>query len=73
LEAATDIPSPQSDSSMRTNVQLTMMTAKLEKGESLSPAQLLEDWIAHGKVDDQETHLLERVVNVLDNNPEVVA
>ncbi|CAD5270541.1 conserved hypothetical protein [Alteromonas sp. 38] len=73
LEAATDIPSPKSDSSMRTNVQLTMMTAKLEKGESLSPAQLLEDWIAHGKVDDQETHLLERVVNVLDNNPEVVA
>ena len=73
LEAATDIPSPESDSSMRTNVQLTMMTAKLEKGESLSPGQLLEDWIAHGKVDDQETHLLERVVNVLDNNPEVVA
>ena len=73
LEAATDIASPESDSSMRTNVQLTMMTAKLEKGESLSPAQLLEDWIAHGKVADQETHLLERVVNVLDNNPEVVA
>ena len=73
LEAATDLPSPESDSSMRTNVQLAMMTAKLEKGESLSPAQLLEDWIAHGKVDDQETHLLERIVNVLDNNPEVVA
>ncbi|MDO6567656.1 DUF349 domain-containing protein [Alteromonas sp. 1_MG-2023] len=73
LEAATDIPSPEHDSSMRTNVQLTMMTAKLEKGESLSPAQLLEDWIAHGKVDDEDTHLLERVVNVLDNNPEVVA
>eukprot|EP01093_Parvamoeba_rugata_P014473 TRINITY_DN46_c0_g1_i1.p1 TRINITY_DN46_c0_g1~~TRINITY_DN46_c0_g1_i1.p1 ORF type:complete len:943 (+),score=216.31 TRINITY_DN46_c0_g1_i1:26303-29131(+) len=73
LEVASDLPSPDSDNSARTNVQLSMMTARLEKGESVSANELLERWIGHGAIDNEEKALLDRVIHVIDNKPEVLA
>jgi len=72
LETASNRPSPASDSNMRTDVQLSMMTAKLEKGEHVSATQLLEAWIAQGEVNSDDGHLLARVIEVIDKTPEVV-
>ena len=72
LEVVVDVPSPASDSSMRTDVQLRMMTAKLERGDSVSAQQLLEDWIAHGSVSKDEEPLLARVIHIIETQPEIV-
>lgn len=72
LEAATDTPSPAVDSSLRTDVQLSMMTAKLEQGETIDASDLLADWLALGKVDSLEAPLLSRVINVIEAQPELL-
>lgn len=73
LEVACDIQSPDSDSSLRTNVQLQMMTAKLENGESSSASELLSQWLLCGEITQEDEHLTQRLINVVENNPEVVA
>lgn len=72
LEAATDMPTPSKDSALRTDVQLSMMTAKLERGEVITADDLFEQWLAHGYVSDTEQGLLERVEQVLSAKPEIV-
>ncbi|NDV90619.1 DUF349 domain-containing protein [Alteromonas sp. 345S023] len=72
LEAVTDMPSPAADSSMRTDVQLSMMTAKLEQGETIDASDLLEDWIAIGAVENHEQPLLTRVIKVIEAQPELL-
>ena len=73
LEVACDVPSPESDSSTRTSVQLQMMTAKLESGESASASELLSQWLSHGNISAEEEHLKQRIINVIQTNPEVVS
>ena len=73
LEVSLDLPSPDADASIRSSVQLQMMTAKLEQGESTSAAEILSDWLALGEVDEAEKGLMQRVVSVLDTHPEVLA
>ncbi len=73
LEVACDVPSPESDSSTRTSVQLQMMTAKLENGESASASELLSQWLSHGDISAEEEHLKQRIINVIQTNPEVVS
>jgi hypothetical protein len=73
LEVACDVPSPESESSTRTSVQLQMMTAKLENGESASASELLSQWLSHGNISAEEEHLKQRIINVIQTNPEVVS
>jgi hypothetical protein len=73
LEVATDMPSPQSDASIRSSVQLQIMTAKLEQGEAPDAAALLSDWILVGPIENADKALVSRVTNVLASHPEVVA
>ncbi|GEA13014.1 DUF349 domain-containing protein [Alteromonas sp. KUL49] len=72
LEAAVDLPTPSEDSTLRTDVQLSMMTAKLERGEIATADLLFEKWLAHGAVSKAEEGLLERIEQVLAANPEIV-
>jgi len=73
LEVASGMPSPQSDASVRSSVQLQMMTAKLELGEAPEAEEILRDWLLHGEVKKSESGLLQRVVTIINNNPSVLA
>jgi exonuclease SbcC len=73
LEVASGMPSPQSDASVRSSVQLQMMTAKLELGEAPEAEEILHDWLLHGEVKKSESGLLQRVVTIINNNPSVLA
>ena len=73
LEVASGMPSPQSDASVRSSVQLQMMTAKLEQGEAPEAQEILSDWLQHGEVKEDESGLLQRVVTIIDNNPSMLA
>tara|TARA_Y100000296_G_scaffold26325_1_gene30980 strand:- start:5541 stop:8387 length:2847 start_codon:yes stop_codon:yes gene_type:complete len=73
LEASVDLPSPSSDTSIRSSVQLQMMTAKLEKGEALAPDELLFQWLTVDTLDTIEDSFARRVVAVIEKYPEVVA
>lgn len=73
LEVASGMPSPQSDVSVRSSVQLQMMTAKLEQGEAPEAQEILSDWLQHGEVKEDESGLLQRVVTIIDNNPSMLA
>lgn len=64
------MPTPEADANLRTDVQLTMMTAKLEHGEQVDPVQLLEDWVAIGDITADEGALVERVIAVVNARPE---
>ena len=70
LEAVAEMPTPEADANLRTDVQLTMMTAKLEHGEQVDPVQLLEDWVAIGDITADEGALVERVIAVVNARPE---
>ncbi|BFT30005.1 hypothetical protein D210916BOD24_11810 [Alteromonas sp. D210916BOD_24] len=73
LEVATQMPSPDSDASVRSSVQLQMMTAKLEQGEAQTATDILTQWIGYDKVEQAEQALVGRVIVVLNAHPEVVA
>ena len=70
LEAVAEMPTPEADANLRTDVQLTMMTAKLEHGEQVDPVRLLEDWVAVGDIIEDEGALVERVIEVVNARPE---
>ena len=73
LEVASDMPSPQADASIRSSVQLQMMTAKLEQGKAPEAEEILSDWLQHGEVKEGESGLLQRVITIIDKNPGVLA
>ncbi|QJR82450.1 DUF349 domain-containing protein [Alteromonas pelagimontana] len=60
LEVTLGVVSPQSAASQRQDVQLALMTAKLEKGESTRAEDVIEAWLSHGPVKADEKPLLER-------------
>ena len=73
LEVATDMPSPAADASIRSSVQLQMMTAKLEQGQAATAPDILADWLSFDVLCEKDKHLAQRVVAVIDAYPEVVA
>jgi hypothetical protein len=73
LEVATGMPSPDADASIRSSVQLQMMTSKLEQGEAATAPDILADWLSYDSISEEDNHLLQRVVSVIDAHPEIVA
>ncbi|MGE6418350.1 DUF349 domain-containing protein [Alteromonas macleodii] len=73
LEVATGMPSPDADASIRSSVQLQMMTSKLEQGEAATAPDILADWLSYDSIREEDNHLLQRVVSVIDAHPEIVA
>ncbi|MFD3350826.1 DUF349 domain-containing protein [Alteromonas macleodii] len=73
LEVATGMPSPDADASIRSSVQLQMMTSKLEQGEAATAPDILADWLSYDSISEEDNHLLQRVVSVIDTHPEIVA
>ena len=73
LEVATGMPSPDADASIRSSVQLQMMTSKLEQGEAATAPDILADWLSYDSISEEDNHLLQRVVSVIDAYPEIVA
>ncbi|MCZ4239933.1 DUF349 domain-containing protein [Alteromonas macleodii] len=73
LEVATGMPSPEADASIRSSVQLQMMTSKLEQGEAATAPDILADWLSYDSISEEDNHLLQRVVSVIDTHPEIVA
>ena len=73
LEVATDMPSPAADASIRSSVQLQMMTAKLEQGQAATAPDILADWLSFDVLCEKDKHLAQRVIAVIDAYPEVVA
>jgi hypothetical protein len=61
LEIIGNIDSPLDDAGLRKAVQLEMMAAKLEEGESQDKETLLKDWIKLGPLSANEQVLLPRV------------
>ena len=72
LEVATGMPSPDADASIRSSVQLQMMTSKLEQGEAATAPDILADWLSYDSISEEDSHLLQRVVSVIDAHPEIV-
>lgn len=73
LEVATGMPSPDADASIRSSVQLQMMTSKLEQGEAATASDILADWLSYESINKADNDLLQRVVAVISAHPEIVA
>lgn len=73
LEVAAGVPSPDADASIRSSVQLQMMTSKLEQGEAATASDILADWLSYDSIDKADKNLIQRVVAVIGANPEIVA
>ena len=73
LEVASNMPSPNAETSIRSSVQLQMMTAKLEQGEAATASEILADWLSYDVLEVKDNPLTQRVIAVVDAHPEVVA
>ena len=73
LEVAAGMPSPDADASIRSSVQLQMMTSKLEQGEAATAPDILADWLSYDSISKVDNNLLQRVVAVISAHPEIVA
>ena len=72
LEVATGMPSPDADASIRSSVQLQMMTSKLEQGEAATAPDILANWLSYDSINETDNHLLQRVISVINAHPEIV-
>jgi len=72
LEVVTENQTPDNLSDVKTNVQLTLMTNKLEHGESMSSRDVVNAWLSHGVVDSEELDLLARFAAIIEANPKVL-
>jgi len=72
LEVVTENQTPDILSDIRTNVQLTLMTNKLEHGESMSARDVVNAWLSHGVVDTEEVALLARFATIVEADPKVL-
>ncbi|MCB4435822.1 DUF349 domain-containing protein [Alteromonas sp. McT4-15] len=73
LEVSTDMPSPEQDASIRSSVQLQMMTAKLEQGVSSTASDILADWLTVATITESDKPFIQRLSAVLNAHPEVLA
>lgn len=61
LEWAAGVASPPAEQSRRQQVQMLLLSEKLNNGEAVSVTQLLGRWLSHGPVTVAEQALLQRV------------
>lgn len=61
LEWAAGVTSPETEQLRRQQVQMLLLSEKLNNGETVSMAQLLGRWLSHGPVAVAEQVLLQRV------------
>lgn len=61
LELISGKDSGQSSPAEKQQVQLALLSLKHNAGQQLTPEQLLQHWLAHGTVAEQEQPLLQRV------------
>ncbi|RDV26139.1 DUF349 domain-containing protein [Alteromonas aestuariivivens] len=73
LEVTFGMSTPDDSDNVRQDVQLAMMTAKLEQGSFLSVEELIEAWISHGPLSEEEIPLLARLKTCLDNYRQTLA
>lgn len=66
LELVSGKESGQSSSAEKQQVQLALLSLKHNAGQQLTPEQLLQQWLAHGAVAEQEQPLLKRVAALFD-------
>ena len=72
LEVVTENQTPDNLSEVRTNVQLTLMTNKLEHGENMSARDVVNAWLSHGVVKSEELDFLARFATIIEANPKVL-
>ena len=61
LEIVAGVDSPDSDKAMRNQVQMEMMSAKLQQGVEHPQQDLLEQWLAAGIFAETDVALLNRI------------
>ncbi len=61
IEIRANIDSPESEQSQRNQVQMSMLSAKLEQGEEHNLQDLLEQWLSAGIFEQTDLVLLERI------------
>lgn len=61
LEIVAGVESPKADAERRKNIQLELLSAKMNGGELRAQDALLKDWIALGRLDSQDNPLFDRV------------
>ena len=66
MEVIVGIEGDDSEQSLRQTVQLSMMTARLEKGEDWTVEGLLSEWLGAGSLTDKQIGLLERLALILE-------
>lgn len=65
LELSLELSSPASAESLRQDVQLAMLTAKLERGEEVTTPDIIKQWLAHGAVGTEDSAMLSRFVHAV--------
>lgn len=65
LEIAAGLESPTADSSIRQQVQMALLSQKLNDGEDVGVAALFSRWLQYGSLGEAELPLLTRVAQVL--------
>lgn len=61
MEITAGIDSPESDKAKRNEVQMSMLTAKMEQGVEYNVQDLLETWLSAGMFTDKDIELLNRI------------
>lgn len=61
IEISANLSSPESEQAQRNQVQMSMLSAKLEQGEAFGLQDLLEKWLAAGIFEQQDLVMLERI------------
>lgn len=66
LEVLADLPTPAEDKSLRQDIQLAMMMARLEQGDESELDEVILSWISCGAIVDEERSLLARFQTVIE-------
>lgn len=61
LEIIAGVESPKAEKALRNDIQMTMLSEKLEGGAQHELAELLEDWLAAGPFTESDQPLIERL------------
>ncbi|MBU2977034.1 DUF349 domain-containing protein [Alteromonas sp. C1M14] len=69
LEILTGLPSPQAEAGSRQQVQLAMLSDKMERGEALTLSEGLSAWLAYGQPSQDEVARLNVVLDEVKSQP----
>ncbi|GAA0857535.1 DUF349 domain-containing protein [Aliiglaciecola litoralis] len=68
LDILHEVPSSDAEQSLRSELQLTLMSKKLQEGVTLTAKDVLNMWLQHGAVEPQQKALLERLKKHVDEH-----